>query len=98
MKIKIETACYNERRYSAPWIAKISLENNKFKYEFGRWVGRAGDKGLLVAEVEPGQIVAKGQKDIRGGNNTSNNFFKVMEDGSLRPVTTVEAFEILESI
>lgn len=60
---------YNERRYSAPWVAKITQGQYQFKpacglYTGDRYRGTSGD--LVVYEPEEGQVYAYGQKDHRG--------------------------------
>lgn len=83
MKIESTTESYNERRFSKPWIAGVTFdEAADAQFEFGTWVGRAGDAGILVIDAEPGAIVARGQRDYRG-NRTTVDYYQVEADGTL---------------
>lgn len=84
MKLEVKTSAYNPRRYGKPWIARVTFTTDaRPQYEWGIWLGRPGEDGLLVLECQPGDIVAIGQKDNRGGN-TSNNWYEVLTDGARR--------------
>jgi len=82
MRIEIATAAYNARRYSKPWIAFLTFDGAKPCYDFGDYVGEHGEAGLLVIDAAPGDIIAKGQKDRRGGR-TELEYYIVREDGTL---------------
>ena len=84
--IKIETNSFNARRYSKPWIARVTFgADGKAQYAWGDWVGTVtsgnGSAGTLVIAVKDGDIVAAGQKDHRGGN-TAIDYYQV-RDGAL---------------
>ena len=85
MEIERETSSYNDRRYGKPWIAKVDFSaNTKGDFLWGEWIGDPGDEGLLIlSNVEPGDIVARGQKDLRKPKNSKPDWYKVTEDGSL---------------
>ena len=91
MQIKLETPGFNARRYSKPWIGLV--RNGKIDF-CGKWVGEInrgnGSAGVLIIDVEVGDIVAKGIKDNRG-NGTEKVYYKVEADG-LREITKVEAY------
>lgn len=91
-KIEIETSSYNEKRYSKPWIAKVTFLNDKPQYQFGNYVGQPGYSGLLVIEAKEGDIVARGQKDNRR-NNTDNDWYIVDAEGKLQKTDRVEAYK-----
>ena len=60
---------YNERRYSAPWIATIKDGMYDFSDKVGYYTGNKGDEGdIVVTEPRQNVIYAYGQKDYRGGN------------------------------
>lgn len=87
MKIEITTSAYNERRYSKPWIAVVTFSGKaEANFDFGQWVGRAGDEGILVIDAEPGAIVARGQKDYRKTRNSAADYYRVEADGSLTEI------------
>lgn len=88
---------YNARRYSRPWAAKIRWINGKVVYDFcGQFVGThqgGNGKGEVLIEADPGEIVAVGQKDYRGGN-TDQDWYLVTEAGAQR-ITRSEAITLL---
>ncbi len=101
-KIEIPTNEYNSRRYSKPWIARVTFtQTAKALYEWGRWIGTeshgTGSAGALVITAAEGDIIARGRKDYRGGN-TSLTFFQV-RDGVLveLPGGKVEAYKLASS-
>lgn len=84
MKIEIETTSYNNRRYGKPWIAKVSFEDSKGEFHWGNWIGSPGEEGILVVEVEAGDIIARGQKDFRGASyKSAPDWYAVTTDGEL---------------
>ena len=95
MKIEIETDIYNERRYGKPWIAKVEFHLDiKGYFQWGDWVGDPGSTGLLIVDADPGDIVARGQKDNSGkrNNNSAPRWAIVNEAGELVSCTRVEAY------
>ena len=93
MELTIDTSSYNEKRYGKPWIANVDFASGaKPNYSFGEWIGQPGDEGKLILHVEPGAIVARGQKDFRG-KNSAPSYYAVTADGELEPVSKVEAYE-----
>ncbi len=94
MKLTIETSSYNEKRYGKPWIANVDFENNKQGYfRFGEWVGSLGGSGLLEIEATPGDIIARGQKDMRKPRNSAPDFYQLQADGTLEDISKVEAYK-----
>ena len=92
MKIELETAAYNTRREGKPWIAKVEFPDSKGKFIFGDWVGSAGEAGLLILDgIEPGEIYARGQKDLRKRRNSAPAFYILGDDG--KSITKVEAYK-----
>lgn len=91
MKLSIETAIYNERRYGKPYIGILSQVDGKV-IRWGQWIGTPGEAGLLEIEVEPFDAVMHGQKDWRG-NNSTPRYATVQEDGSLLYGSKVEAIK-----
>lgn len=86
MEITIETGNYNEKRFSRPWIARVDFtENKKGEFSFGQWIGdhKNGREGMLSIDVNPDDIIAKGQKDYRQPRNSAPRFYTVLGDGSL---------------
>lgn len=77
--IIIKTDVYNEKRWSKPWGALISVqENGKVDYKFnGQFVGEAGFAGQVIMKAQTGQIIAFGQKDNRNGNSI-NTWYKIV--------------------
>ena len=82
--LRIETSCYNERRYGKPWIAIMDFTSpSKPEYLFGDFLGAAGDAGELSVDVEPGDVVARGQKDNRKGRGGADGIGVVQADYSV---------------
>lgn len=99
MKIEIETSSYNSRRYSKPWIAVVDYSKNaKGDFSWGTWIGdhKSGSEGKLVIEAEDGQIVAKGRKDMRGGNTTVT-YYQVRQGTLVELSGKLEAYQIATS-
>ena len=91
LRVSIHYAGYNERRYSRPWIARVTAwpVGGRAALDWGRYLG--GDSG---GEVEimarPGDIIRHGQKDTRGSNGSSE-WAVVQADGSIHNLTEAEA-------
>lgn len=84
MKIEIETTAYNNRRFGRPWIAKVSFDDPKGTFDWGNWIGSPGEDGILVIEVEAGDIIARGQKDFQGPSyKSAPDWHLVTEFGEL---------------
>lgn len=90
-----ETVSYNERRYSAPWCAKVSFPSGpKAVYDFGDSTGKWGKAGLLRVECKPGDIIAHGQKDLRRPGNSDHTMLMMLPNGRMKEVDKTEAFRI----
>jgi len=98
MRIEFEYSGYNHRRYGKPWGAIVKFEGTKMVYDFsaGTFLGDSSKGGKVYIECQPGDIIATGQRDFRGGN-TENTLYVVDEDGSLKRVDKVAALEHWES-
>ena len=94
MKLEIETSAYNDRRYGKPWIAAVSFTNGaKSDFAFGDFIGSHGSSGLLILDnVQPGDIIARGQKDTRGqAYKSAPDYYQVDENGNLTELPTPAA-------
>lgn len=79
------TDSYNARRYGKPWVARLYfVRPGKPEYTFGDWLGQAGSAGELSVEVELGDVIATGQKDLRKGRGGADNIGVVQVDGSVK--------------
>lgn len=85
MQINIQFNSYNPRRYSKPWIAKVTNWEigKKADLEWGRWLGTPGSGGLTEIEANEGDIVRWGQKDNRQGTGTRAYWGVVQKDASI---------------
>lgn len=83
MRVSQNWGSYNQRRYSRPWIAKITnwQIGGKPEIEWGRYIGDSNG-GEVEIDAQAGDIIRTGQKDNRG-NNTNADWYLVQEDGSL---------------
>lgn len=90
MKLNITTSSYNERRYSSPWIARVDFSTNvQGEFQWGDWIGDKGSGGLLELDCEPGDIVARGQKDNSKPRNSAPDWYCAIElqgKSILRPI------------
>ena len=89
MEITIETGSYNQRRFSRPWCARVDFAvSAKGDFSWGDWTGDHynGGEGVLSISANPGDIIAKGQKDHRQPKNSAPDFCAVMPDGRLDPL------------
>ena len=94
MKLEIETSAFNDRRYGKPWIAAVSFANGaKADFTFGDWIGSHGSSGLLILDnVKPGDVIARGQKDNRGqAYKSSPDYYQVDAEGELNGLPTPAA-------
>lgn len=84
MRVTFEVGSYNRRRYSPPWIAKVTSWpiGNGAELDFG---GRVGNYTAEI-DVKPGDLVRYGQKDMRG-QGTISRWGKIEEDGSIKNLT-----------
>ena len=97
MKIEIATASYNHRRYSKPYIATIDFSDPRGVATWGQWVGSPGEKGILLIDAEPGDVLMTGQKDGRGRGSLPE-YRQVTADGSRTgEMTRAEAFKAWRS-
>lgn len=91
MKITINTPAYNERRYGKPYIGIVNPVDGKVS-AWGRWIGTAGEAGILEIEAQPGAVIVKGQKDNRG-NNSTPNYAVITDDGDREYMSKAEAIK-----
>lgn len=87
---------YNVRRYSVPWVCKIT-DDGKFDFSdrVGRYTGgNSGDAGeLYIINPEEGQIYAYGQKDYRGRNGGYE--YAQYKNGKLHKIAKADLIDIL---
>jgi len=97
MKIQISWSKYNQRRYSKPWICKITYWTpSKQERDWGSFIGDEDNGGLLVlSDCDEGDIVCFGQKDNRG-TSTRSEYAIVDAEGNLTTTTKVKAFKAWE--
>ena len=90
MKIELNTDTYNERRYGRPWIAKVDFsKNKKGDFLWGEWIGdhyNGGQGTLILENINPGDIIAEGQKDFRKPRNSAPRFYIVNIDGTITSI------------
>ena len=86
---------YNNRRYSKPWAAKVTLDDQKrMKMNFcGLYTAKDGDAGDLKIDAQNGELIAFGQKDGRG--NKTKITYAIFENDSLKILEKTEAYKIL---
>lgn len=84
-------ASYNPRRFSKPWIAKITAwpVGGKPVIEFGGYCGDE-DGGETEIIAQPGNILRSGQKDNRSGS-TVNEWYLAKTDGKVKEINAAQA-------
>lgn len=91
-----ETAGYNDRRYAAPWCARVTgVTNGKLDYAFGDSTARHGSSGLLRVACKPGDIIAWGQRDLRKPANSEHQILRMRDDGRMIEIDRTEAYKLL---
>ena len=95
MKLTINTPIYNERRYGRPYIGITNPADGKVT-KWGAWIGTPGNQGILEIDVQPGEIIIKGQKDNRGNHGTPD-YGVVQADGSIEYMGKAEAVKAARS-
>jgi hypothetical protein len=92
MRITREFKKYNERRYTQPWIAKITAwpVGKNPTLDFGGFIGNPEEGGEVEINANVGDIVRWGQKDSRG-NNTVSLYGIVQSDGTVKELSATEA-------
>jgi hypothetical protein len=92
-----ETAAYNSRRDGKPWCATVTLDAaaGKLTYNWGEWIGRVGEAGIMRLPCKPGDIIAWGQKDMKRHDKSIHVIQQMGDDGLMRNLTTVDAVKIL---
>lgn len=92
MVISIEFGSYNDRRYSRPWISRVTAwpTGKAPTPVWGRYLGTAAG-GEVEIEAEPGDVVRWGQKDNRKISGSESYWGIVQADGTVTKVTEPEA-------
>lgn len=85
--------CYNERRYSKPWIAKIVAWSigSPPDLVFGGFLGNENDGGEVEIIASSGDIIRWGQRDNRNFKKTENHWGIAQKDGSILACSMAEA-------
>jgi len=89
--------CFNQRRYSNPWISKTD-SNGKidFTVKVGGYTGgyAKGEAGqLYITNPTEGMVYAYGQKDNRG-NNGGYQYIKII-DGKIVDIDKTQLIDAL---
>jgi len=62
-----ETKEYDSGQLGKPWIAEVKFHSaKKSDFQFGKFIGKAGQAGTLELDCPNNSIVAKGQKNLMG--------------------------------
>lgn len=95
MEIRVNYSGYNSRRFSRPWISKVTAWpiGKQPTVEFGAYVGD-DTGGYVTVSAEPGDIIRHGQKDNRQPKNNTYDWNMVLADGNLAKIDVKEARDI----
>jgi hypothetical protein len=89
MTLQIETNAYDPAVYGKPWLAKVTFEKPSGNFQWGDFAGASGEPGVIVLpDVNPGDVVARGQKEWENSHNSAPTFYRVTEDGELEKFET----------
>ena len=91
MRITVGWDSFNGRRYSRPWIARVTAwpVGSRPAISWGNYLGNDSG-GELEIEAAPGDVLRYGQKDGRG-NGTINRYAIVLNDGTKLKVSEPNA-------
>jgi hypothetical protein len=95
MRIVVTYESYNPRRYSRPWIGRVTNWRIGVdpEMEWGGFTGDGRTGGIVEVEANPGDIIRHGQKEWRNVKASLRYWRVVEDDGTLRKVTPAEARE-----
>jgi hypothetical protein len=89
-----EYSSYNPRRYSKPWGARVTFKGATPSYDFNVSTYLGDDNGgRLVIVCNPGDIVARGQRDTRQAKKTENIWYVINADGTATEVSRTAAYD-----
>ncbi|WP_281738460.1 hypothetical protein [Enterococcus dispar] len=90
---KKEFGCYNARRHSKPWIAKIVSwpAGKQPDLEFGAYYGN-DEGGTAEIAAKEGDIIRWGRRDNRG--NGTINSWGIFRNGEIVEITPADAREL----
>lgn len=93
LRVTVSFGAYNPRRYSRPWVARVSSwpVGGQPALDFGVFIGDAKNGGVAELAARTGDIVRWGQKDQRGSNTPRYGI--VQKDGSIAECSGEEARE-----
>jgi len=92
-----ETSSYSTKREGKPWCARVTGTDPKGRliYEWGAWIGRPGEAGLLSVACSPGDIIAWGQRDQRRPERGEHHIMQMGDDGRMTTLSVPEAVRAL---
>ncbi len=94
MIITVPTEAYDNKRFSLPWIARVTdWESGKGpRVRFGKYSGKDGDPGKIIIDAEIGDVIKIGQKDYTG-EATKNDYYIVGEHEEISQISEEAALE-----
>lgn len=96
MIITLDTDEYDPRRWSRPWIAAVvawrASDGRMPALRWGSYIGRDGDAGIVTIEAEPLDIIRSGHRCYQCPEQSDNDWWLVMSDGSLMATDPVSAY------
>lgn len=97
MEIRDPIKAYNDKRYTSPWAANVTLNDRSLEYTFdGLYLGTTNG-GTLTIDASPGDVIAIGQRDLRRPDKSTNDLFIVLDTGELDYCSRDEAVYHLKS-
>jgi hypothetical protein len=92
MTITVQFSRYNDRRYSRPWIAKVTAwpVGGRATLAWGTYLGDDGGGEAEIA-ANPGDVIRYGQKDVRKPSGSTAQWAIVNTTGEPIDCTEAEA-------
>lgn len=92
-KITIDIDAYDSKLKGRPWIAHVTFDGRRPIFNFGDSLGDPGGAFILsLINIVPGDIVAKGQKDLESGKSNTEYYIVGSTYQLMGPITKSDAY------
>jgi len=82
MQIQIETPAYDAEALGKPSAAVVSFNTPAGEFDWQPWIGHPGEEGVLQITAEPGDVIARCQKD-NATHKAIPAFYRLTKGGEL---------------
>lgn len=89
---------YNNRKFSKPWIAKVTQweTGSNPSYLFGKFLGVHGQAGICEISARIGDVICWGQKNYNSFRRSVRKIGVVTADYSIKELTDSEAKRVFD--